>query len=564
MTPMDCDPAKLFGMMPDKEQMSAITAPQGVNIVLAGPGSGKSTVIICRVLYLAKVKKVNTRDITILVFNRDAKESLSRRMKSACDRLNLFMPEICTIHSKCYHLVREQMAMSPDIVERSPEWYMKVLGKYVEGKDLKRGDYVRLHETLSRIRENGLDPSTIQAPGFGDLTGLMDALGAVSQKDGAMSFEEMSSAALNILERSPSARIGHLLVDEAQDITEMQFRIIRAMAGEDLFMVGDGDQCIYGFRHASSRYIESPDKYFSRFTKYYIGTNYRSTCQIVSLSTAFINRLSPGVDRPHLRAKADRKGPVPVVRKVSRQRDQFRFVRDIAGECAGMGKSCCVIYRNNSTGVALANYLLSNRIRPAHIGGDCDFFRSPAVSQILSQVRRQVVGRGKGETPHPEQLVRHVAITSGIIPETTKWAVQERMPKTNYVHDYTLLLEIAESCATGEEFLERTEQITKLLSDKTPQDNTLCIATAHSVKGLEFHTVVLVDMVEGVFPGEQPGCDKRDNREEEARLMYVAMTRATDRLVIMWPERIRGRVCKESQFVHILNEMQRKKEKGGQ
>ncbi len=545
----DLNPADLFGIVPDREQLAAITAPMGVNIVLAGPGSGKSTVIICRILYLVKVKKVNPRDITVLVFNRDARESLSKRMKSACDRLDFIMPEICTIHSKCYRIVKEHSPNSPQIAHQSIHRHRKALEKFAV-TPVREGDLIRLEETVSRIREDRLQPSSLKDPCFGSMEPIMNLLDGELDRAESLTFEEMSQQALRILSKSGN-RVGHLLVDEAQDITEMQFQIINGLSsgeGRDLFMVGDADQCIYSFRHASSRYIEHPEKYFDAFSRHLIGTNYRSTEQIVNTAARFIGETIPYGFRPRLRAAPDRKGPLPQVRHVSRQMDQFRFLVNIASECRSADRKCCAIYRKNSTGVALANYLLSHEICPAHIGGGGDFFNNTAIKEILSRVREKIIGGRKEYIEHPEMLVRHIALSGKIIPEAVTEAVREKVPKTNFIHEYRQLLDIAGSCRDGEGFLERIETLQRLMNGPGTPGSAITIATVHSVKGLEFDTVLLLDMVEGVFPG---GSENQDSSDEntEARLMYVAMTRASRRLIMLWPDTIGDRRCRESRFL---------------
>ena len=555
MNMLDYDPKELFGFVPDHEQLAAIQAPFGVNVVLAGPGAGKSTVIVCRILYLAKVRKVNTRDITVLVFNRDAKESLSRRLKVVCDRLNLLPPEVCTIHSKCYQIVRTNNFRQIAIEEKGLDWYRQKLGKDFITEDIRKGDYERLAATISKIRENNLNSGEIIDPTFGSLDRVLELL-EDGEGDEKLSFDEMSSKALRFLKQGKGSKVPHLLVDEAQDITETQFRIIETLGQQDIFMVGDGDQCIYGFRHASSRYIDSPEEYFPKFTRFYIGTNYRSTEQVVDISSVFINKLSPGRKRPMLRAVEGKVGPTPEIRVVSRQKDQFRMVRDAWEDCNINDQSLCVIYRNNSTAVALANFLISNGLWANHIGGGGDFFSLPVIRDILVKVKRFAYGTGEVMLSL-EELIRHIAVSTGIIPEVSKVAVYERMQKTNFIHDYMLLLEIASSCRSIKEFLERIEKIKGLLSNKG--QGKMTIATAHSVKGLEFHTVFVIDMVQGVFPAIQ---GEEKDLEGEARLMYVAMTRATNRLVMTCPEIIRGRPCEKSEFLTLLLEILNKS-KGG-
>ncbi len=559
----DFDPANLFGIVPDKEQLAAITAPMGVNIVLAGPGSGKSTVIICRILYLVKVKKVNPEDITVLVFNRDAKESLSKRMKTACDRLSFVMPEICTIHSKCYKIVREQSLNYPQIVHQSIHRYRKDLTEFAV-TSVKEGDFIRLEETVSRIRENRLQPCSLEDPCFGNLEPIMNLLDSKLERAESVTFEEMSQQALSILSKSDH-RVGHLLVDEAQDITEMQFQIIRSLSdrgNRDLFMVGDSDQCIYSFRHASSRYIEHPEKYFNSYCKHLIGTNYRSTEQIVNTAAGFIGEAIPDGFRPCLRAAPERTGPLPQVRRVSRQIDQFRLLVDIALECKAADSKCCAIYRNNSTGVALANYLLTREIWPAHIGGGGEFFKNTAVKKILSRVKGEIVGRKKGYLEHPEMLIRHIALSEKIIPEAVTMAVREKLPKTNFIHEYNQLLNIAGSCSDGAHFLNRVDALQELMNGPGMPGSTITIATAHSVKGLEFDTVLLLDMVEGIFPGGSEDRDSLDDKSE-ARLMYVAMTRASRRLIMLWPDKIGDRRCTKSRYLARIEQILFEGGKGG-
>ncbi len=546
---MSFDPVSLFGFQPDGEQLGAITAPQGVNVVQAGPGSGKTSVVICRILYLTEVLGVRPEDITVLVFNREARAGLAARLKASRGGSAVSLPEISTIHAKCYRIVTASDPEVTGVDNDSAEALERILGG--DGRPVAKGDVARIAGLIARSRETVSGDAGPEDLRFGSIGSIAEKLEAA--RGGKLSFEDMQVKALRLIEAGEVRRPPHLLVDEAQDLTELQFRIVRGLAGPDLFMVGDSDQCIYAFRYADSRFIDDPERYFEKPVTHRIGTNYRCTGSIVRAASLFINALQPRDNRPLLRSALEEGEPVEI-RRVSRQTDQFRMVLDRRRvlETDGIGGTVCALYRNNLTGVALVNFLLSRGVTPSYVGSKCAFLKDEAVKRIVAGVRRAMLGKGEDYGERPEALVRHICVSEKIIPETTAEALRERMSKTTHHREYRLLLEIAGTVSSTAELLERLKDIEDVMSDKKLlRDPGLTVGTVHSVKGLQFDEVFVIDLVDGAFPGTNPDQDEAESRAEE-RLMYVAMTRAGRRLTLVWPDTVRGGRCRESGYVTIL------------
>lgn len=552
-----------IGITPDEEQRRATACREGINIITAGPGSGKSTVMMCRMLYLIKEFGAQPWEITALVFNREAKKDLTVKVKKVFDKEGITVPHIYTIHGLCYRIAIEHGLIPRNCTiasntDRKVVDKIKELHFSVHRKDIKRKE---LEDVLSDIGlfQNGLclydeKKRTEYDKKYKGFCRLYSELAAWKKTNKLVGYDDIQSMVLELLRENPgklSHRYEHLLVDEAQDITALQFEIIRELHrnyGKDLYLVGDDDQCIYTFRGATSEFIRNPGDYFAKYNRYQIGHNYRCDGGIVRISDLFIKQNQKRTKKVLTAVKEA--SVLPKVKIVSRELDQYRFIRDFyLKKVKDTEKTLCVLYRNNSSAVLPVNFMLEQGIDVQYTGTCPDFFIDFYAVRILNEIKRMQIGRGPDHKvaflskPRPDMLIRHI--------------MQERNIQNDKGETYKILMEIAKRSDSTEEFLDKMDLLTRLFnrSDRKADNNSnaVVVTSIHSSKGLEYDYVIMIDLLEGIFPGQNEKKEEKEFIEEERRLFYVAMTRAKRRLLLLVPQDKKGRLLKPSRFVNEIS-----------
>lgn len=306
------------------EQAAAVSAdPDSSLLILAGAGSGKTTVLTRRVAYLCQPAFAG-EGILALTFTKDAAREMRERLAARGDAAGA-APWIGTFHAFAYHLIRAECAGRPNWERlgfaRAPE----VAG---EGACLEWAR-ARLAEDRARGRASDGTPE-------GRAAWLADAFapdgpGTESERsawregyrdhlrtEGLLAFDDMTALARLLLEGHPEtlaecrARYGRILVDEFQDTSRDQLELVRLLAGDRprLFLVGDDDQAIYGFRGADPRNLAAALECFPGLEVLKLETNYRSSAPIVEFANG-VFRGKPAALRKRLRAGASR-GRAPV------------------------------------------------------------------------------------------------------------------------------------------------------------------------------------------------------------------------------------------------------------
>lgn len=405
----------------------------------------------------------------------------------------------------------------------------------------------------------------------------------------AMDYDDQMAYALMFLGRVPPVlehfrdRFRYICVDEAQDTSRVQHEIIKILAKryENLFMVGDEDQSIYGFRAAYPDALAEFEGDHPGARVLLMERNFRSAAEIVSLAGAFVakNRF-----RREKSAAPDRGlgGEVRVVRVRDRE-TQYRYLLAMAENAA---PGTAILYRNNDSALPLLDLFERRGIGYACPGFDDSFFTHRVIGDIRALVRFA------GDRTDAEDFLRIYYKLDGQISRRAALFACERSRKTGNdilrelltfqelsdrgrekVRDLALWLPRLSDTGAGEALdivwntlrygryveknrldsgklfilkllgkqeadvgglFRRLDELRESLKRRTGGDGAVILSTVHSAKGLEYDHVWLLDAVDGVLPSKIPGkgASDRDVRlyEEERRLYYVAMTRARDTL----------------------------------
>lgn len=269
-----------YGM--NAAQWMAVSSPSPAISVVAGPGTGKTKTLISRIAYLVEECGVSPEDITAVTFtNKAANEMRTRLADHFNDKRMAGAMTIGTFHSICLSLLPEDRRNNPVVDEYQAVILMEeILNE--GGYKLSARDVLR---EISLIKNCGIPGKTAlnqNMPGA-----VFETYCSRLKQYGLMDYDDILLEALQIsAERSPGSSFSYLFVDEFQDINEIQYRLIKkwSIGGRGIFIIGDPDQSIYGFRGSDFRYFGRFSDDFSAARQIRLLENYRSTPEIISTS----------------------------------------------------------------------------------------------------------------------------------------------------------------------------------------------------------------------------------------------------------------------------------------
>ncbi len=425
---------------------------------------------------------------------------------------------------------------------------------------------------------------------------IYEAYSAHKRTYNLMDFDDMLGYAYTALRKYPQLlshyrqKFPYICVDEAQDTSRLQHEIIRLLAApkNNLFMVGDEDQSIYRFRGAHPQtLLDFPNLYpGARILK--MEENFRSSGAIVERAAQFISLNNDRYEK-NMYTSAEPGLPIEAP-KLHDMTDQYQLVAEHIRNTPG---SCAVIYRNNFSAIPLVDSLQRAGIdfyirdhktafRNHYVIGDMlaffdlsyDASNLKAFSRIfhktgaylkrnlLQSMDTSPLAAGEtwfdrileqqdqnGSNSRARYISSMISALKGMKPLK---AVETILGPIGYLdflefscgtafsnqaHKLSAFKHLASRVKTIEELLDRIDEMDTIISEHSLHtDNRLTLTTAHAAKGLEFDSVILLDAVEDIFPNhtaiEEEKVGHRDLMEEEARLFYVACTRARKQLII--------------------------------
>jgi len=555
--------------------------------VIAVPGSGKTTVLVSRIARLLAQGLAGRGNIMTLTFNRSAARDMQQRFDQLFSGLFPQGPRFSTLHSLCFQIIKNAGAPLPQVEEAGRMRLIRDLLRELSGRGAQivpEEDILNASNALSYIKNRMLAPEEYQSHGLSIsfprfVEGYQRAMAARDWMD----FDDMLLRALELLQDPQilsawQRQFTHILVDEAQDLSLVQHRIIQLLAARahSLFMVGDEDQSIYSFRGAHPEALLA-------FTHTYPGgkvqrmqTNYRSLPGIVKKADDFIKINTARYPKAMV---ASRSGAAQVENHVfSSKEEQYRFVMDRIAEHPAPETSC-VLYRSHLSVIPLADRFLRAGLPFSCRESGKFFFTHPVTQDLraflelaLDPSRRdcfeaiyykfnafisrelcQRVMTAPSELTVWEALERaadwpayqHMRLTrkANLFASLPGLSPVQALDKLFYEGEYQLYLtqspalgvastaalaqwdalrSMAEGLSSVAGFLDRLDFLESSLPDweKLAQPGAPVLSTVHGAKGLEFDQVFVLDLVENQFP--TAGADM----DEEARLFYVAVTRA--------------------------------------
>lgn len=597
------------------QQRQGVEAAGGNILLLAVPGAGKTTVLTARIAHLMANHGADPRRILTLTFNRESAREMGERWRRLFGGVFPADPAFSTIHSFCLRLLREHAQSRGtrvfDLLEDQErllaQLYRELTGKYITEENLSNAVNVIGYCVNMRLTSDEAAAFDREIPGF---FGLFSRYRAYKRENGLMDFDDMLLFADTALDRSRALREGarkrydFILVDEAQDTSRLQHSILQKLVRDNLFMVGDEDQSIYGFRGA---WPQGLVKFFETYPNgrlLKLEQNYRSTGAIVTAASQVIGKNRQRYQKD-IFTRRDAGEPVKILRDIDLE-EEYEVIADLLTKVP-VGRTCAVLYRTGYTGVGLGWVLrrrgipffsretrlgysgdattrdIENILRLAADPGDGRVFRQTyfrlgcgipkeAAEAAIAARPRDLLKYITDELDYPAKntgrlgwVRRTLQKMAGkppltqfmtIIQDLEYLRVLERRCQNGYqMNPYyqklAVLRQFAAAAPDTGAFLESLHGAERVLD--SPERADIVLSTVHSAKGKEFDQVIIADAMEGILPAadalEARAIQETDRLEEETRLFYTAMTRAKDRLVIVAPSRCLGRTLVPSRFL---------------
>lgn len=563
------------------EQRKAVLATEGPLLVLAGAGAGKTRVIVERIREIIRKGTEPERILAVTFTNKAAGEMR--------ERVGTGGPFVSTFHSLGLTLIKEnyrllRLKRRPAVYDRADSTReMKRALKEIGEDDITPGYALAV---MSRQKGEGVTAEEFAEASLADRSPRVRAVArawivyeAALRRDCALDFDDLLLSAVQLLEKHGEVRSmlhsrwTYILIDEYQDTNKIQARLVELLAGQkkNICAVGDVDQCIYSWRGAQISNLLSFEKTFPGGQMFPLEENYRSTKTIISAANEIIKKNRYRQEKNLFTQNPD--GEPLSLYQAFDETDEAAFVARMVQEGIKQKrqpKDFAVLYRANFQSRALEEGLLAAEI-PYQVVGT-RFFERREVKDALSFIKAALyettadIGRIANVPPRgigkvtllkllanqdagekasafknllakirdaarelpPQELLKFVIKESGM-----ERAYREDGPPTGgdgqeRLENLRELVSLAARYKTTEELLEATALVSD--QDEIKEDkNAVKLMTVHAAKGLEFPIVFITGLEEGLFPHERPESEPED-KEEERRLMYVAVTRAKEKV----------------------------------
>lgn len=641
-----------FSVKLNQQQKEAVQSTKGPVLLLAVPGSGKTTVLVTRLGYMIYCKNIPPERILTVTYTVAATKDMSERFAVRFGEDMAKRLEFRTINGICariiqyygrrigktpFELVKDEKATTGMLIRICQDHGMG----YPTESDLKN---VRTLITyIKNMMLNEEELQKLEEESDIRIAGIYREYCRQMREQKLMDYDDQMLYAYNMLRKDPGVlayfqnRYPYICVDEAQDTSKIQHAIIALLAAGtgNLFMVGDEDQSIYGFRAAYPEALLSFEKKHPGAKVLLMEENFRSNAKIVEAADKFIQKNTLRHEK-HMRAAREAGADIREISLKSRKA-QYVYLMKAAQECmtgtAGMSGSekhrgradasvreTAVLYRDNECAIPLIDLLERKNIPYRMRNADLSFFTHRTVLDVQNIIRfamdpkdtelfMQIYYRLKLFFNKKDAL-RYAQISQEkdmeVLDAALKYGNLEKYQEDNIrnlkrqmvrilnmpgdeavnqiltymgYQDYlkkmgmnankleTVKL-IGSRVESPEKLLERLEELRTIIQEKvSDKDCPFILSTMHASKGLEYDTVYLLDVMDGILPEKvlanprTASKEELETYEEERRLFYVGVTRAKNQLNVFTTNKP-SKFCSELLGKRNLMENQQKEYAG--
>jgi superfamily I DNA/RNA helicase len=568
----------------NSQQKQAAQAGDGPVIIIAGPGTGKTKTLTARLGFLV-AHGVAPSKILALTFTKKAAEEMRQRFAHSSNTAGPapqyphknFMTSkksfagsplgvtpgfassvgshnseavISTFHALCFNLLTEKLGKAPQIIAEPAR--LALIKNLPKPAELKNTSTRELSLLISRAKNMADSSPAVHKI----VAGYNRELAAQDLCD----FDDILLRVNDLLQQDTSwraalqARFAHILVDEFQDTNALQYQLLQHMRGtNNIFVIGDPQQSIYGFRGADGDIFAKFRQDFPNAMNITLSINYRSASQVVALA----NALYP--DMPPLTAHSKITGQVRAVevlneyseanwvlaeiQKIIGGSDMQRAVSDDGRQLRHALGDIAVLYRSRTVARTMQKILADSGI-PVQVVGEGSPYDAPSV-QIILQLLTNLVDASrpaiiKGLT------TRHIAaLLQKLNTAQPPLHIAEHIMEICKLEPNNAIRQLLTALVQHKTLADAVAYFDQLATQNfyDPRADAVTLLTIHASKGLEFAHVFLVGAEEGVLPSE------RGEPAEEKRLFYVAATRAKERLDVLHTKMRGGQKATMSQFI---------------
>jgi DNA helicase-2/ATP-dependent DNA helicase PcrA len=517
---------RLARLAPD--QRAAATAAPGPLLCVAPAGSGKTTTLVARIVWLV-AGGVDPTTVTAITFNKRAADELAERLAGALAELERGPSE--GVRVRTFHALGREILVSAGIAVEPLVDRDEILREVVPDADL--GTRRRLDTAFSRLKlDLRVAAGDIAAdPDAGPVARAFVAYETAVAERGGLDFDDLVARALRVLESRADiratwrARCSHLLVDEAQDLdrSQLELALLLAAPHNRIFLVGDDDQSIYGWRLADVRRVLGLAVALRGLRRIDLETNYRCPAAVVSRAVRLIDHNDERF-RKRIVARSNAAGHITLAADPGD--DTERIAAILRAQIPDDGESAAILARTNRE-------LLPAIAVAVELGRA---FRPPAASLLVDDDRvetwlKALDTNGRDMDP---LLVRLAALRERSAAPGDRHDSDERIPDDAL---FAALMTWAAPFASLGELHDGIADVRRRVAELTRDDAPLTLATAHGTKGLEWDHVTVLGLDAGRFPSRRSVHESAEPAralEEERRLAYVAWTRARRTLTLSY------------------------------
>lgn len=613
----------------NENQLKAVEHIDGPCMVLAGPGSGKTRVITYRIANMVVNKNIKPTSILAISFTKASSIEMKNRALALSNDFRMNKVTYGTFHSVFFRILRyfENYNIESILDEKTKRIGLKSILKGLNIENADDDETIgQVINEISYVKNELMDKRDFKSEVLtnDEFIKVYNFYEEYKQQMNKIDFDDMLIKTYELLKHNKAAldRVRsvyrYILVDEFQDINKVQFEALKLIANpnNNIFVVGDEDQSIYGFRGSRPDFLLEFEEYFSNTTKVLLDINYRSKGEIIDIANRLIEKNTNRYEKV-IKCGQGNGAKVNYISPEDSEEEAVYIAKDIKDKVQEEYTEYtdfAVIYRTNIQSRALVDVFMDMRIPFVVKDSIVTIYDHWAAQDILAYLRIGVNPNSnkdwiriinkpfryiskdnlnliKDEPDfinslinkcdlHPKQVKTindldiDISYVKGLSPKNAISYIRTTLDYDRYILDYCAnrkiktngLIEILnelESSATNfktiQEYLDHIERVKSELVDNKNNKETdgVIFTTMHSAKGLEFKNVYIIGANEGTIPHEKSyDIDdeekKNDQIEEERRLMYVAITRAEENICISSPVNKYGKRVSKSRFVEDI------------
>lgn len=556
------------------QQQLAVQHENNAALVLAGAGSGKTTVLTTRVSWLITQKFVSPFNILVVTFTNKAAKEIKERIFSQTGN---HLAWSGTFHSLCAKILRidgQAIGLPNTFVIYDSQDQLSLLKDIYKKNNFSNEEFniKAVQAAISNAKNELITVEEYQNSAHGAFQNHVARVYKIYQhelnKASAVDFDDLLSKTLELFESRPDIRekyqnkFLHVLVDEYQDTNKAQYSLTKLFAypQNNLFVVGDFCQSIYAWRGADYKNMLQLQQGFPELTEYKLEQNYRSNQNILDAATDVISKntthpiLSLWTEKPAgskiqvYEASTNETEARQIVAYIKKEQKEYQL------------KDMAILYRTNAQSRAFEEALMQAGIAYKLVGGT-KFYERKEVKDIIAYLRfainsadtvsfQRILSLGKRRYEKFKKWLDGHNIAE-LLKQSPAKILKDILESTTYLDKYSKkseedidrlaniqeLLAVADKFESPTQFLENIALIQDSefadVDPETNHSNTVTLMSLHSAKGLEFGVVFLAGMEEGLLPHARSLTDS-DGIEEERRLCYVGITRAKSKLYLTY------------------------------